>query len=123
MTRLWYALRSLVFYVGYALIMVLQPLVGILLYYLLPSRWLRAWLVSACRVAVWWARVSCGIRCRVERDQRIVHAGRHIEQIAGAGTDRAEDLAARRGVAQREAVRMADPSLAEERDRRLVVTE
>lgn len=71
MTRLWYALRSLVFYVGYALIMVLQPLVGILLYYLLPSRWLRAWLVSACRVAVWWARVSCGIRYRVEGMENI----------------------------------------------------
>jgi 1-acyl-sn-glycerol-3-phosphate acyltransferase len=62
----WYALRSLLFYAGYVLIMVVQPLVGFLLYYLLPARWLRAWLVSACRVAVWWAKVSCGIRYRVE---------------------------------------------------------
>jgi len=67
----WYALRSLVFYTGYALIMILQPLVGFLLYYLLPAHWLRAWLVSACRVAVWWARVSCGIRYRVEGAENI----------------------------------------------------
>lgn len=67
----WYALRSLVFYAGYALIMILQPLIGFLLYYLLPARWLRAWLVSACRVAVWWARVSCGIRYRVEGAENI----------------------------------------------------
>lgn len=71
MTTLWYALRSLVFYVGYALIMVLQPLIGILLYYLLPAHWLRSWLVSACRVAVWWAWISCGIRYRVEGKENI----------------------------------------------------
>lgn len=71
MTTLWYVLRSLLFYIGYALIMILQPLIGFLLYYLLPARWLRAWLVSACRVAIWWARVSCGIRYRVEGVENI----------------------------------------------------
>lgn len=58
----WYALRSLLFYAGYAVIMTLQSLVGLLLYPIAPYRWVHAWLVSACRAAVWWARVSCGIR-------------------------------------------------------------
>lgn len=61
----WYALRSLVFYIGYAIIMVLQPLVGFAIAPFVPYRWLRAWLVSACWLAIWWARVSCGIRYEV----------------------------------------------------------
>lgn len=65
MKSAWYALRSLVFYVGYAVIMVTQSAVGLLICKVVPHRWVHAWLVSACRAAVWWARVSCGIRHEV----------------------------------------------------------
>lgn len=62
MFSLWYALRSLLFYAGYAVIMVLQPLIGLLICKVVPDRWLQWWLLSACRAAVVWARISCGIR-------------------------------------------------------------
>ncbi len=65
MKNAWYLFRSLLFYGGYALVMVVQSVVGLLLAPLLPQRWLQAWLVSACRVSVWWARVACGIRYEV----------------------------------------------------------
>lgn len=62
MLTVWYALRSLAFYAGYAVIMMLQPVVGLLIAPVVPRRWLNAWLFSACSLSVWWARVSCGIR-------------------------------------------------------------
>lgn len=65
MKSAWYALRSLVFYLGYAAIMITQSAVGLLICKVVPHRWVHAWLVSACRAAVWWARVSCGIRHEV----------------------------------------------------------
>jgi 1-acyl-sn-glycerol-3-phosphate acyltransferase len=65
MKSAWYALRSLVFYIGYAVIMITQSAVGLLICKVVPHRWVHAWLVSACRAAVWWARVSCGIRHEV----------------------------------------------------------
>lgn len=61
----WYALRSLVFYIGYAVIMILQPLVGFVIAPFVPYRWLRAWLVSACWMSIGWARITCGIRYEV----------------------------------------------------------
>lgn len=67
----WYALRSLLFYIGYAVIMVLQPLVGLLICKVVPDRWLQAWLLSACRAAVVWARMTCGIRYRLEGVENI----------------------------------------------------
>lgn len=65
MLAVWYALRSLIFYLGYAVIMTLQPLVGLLICKVVPDRWLQAWLMSACRVAIVWARITCGIRHEV----------------------------------------------------------
>ena len=65
MTTAWYALRSLVFYLGYALIMVQQSVASLLLWPLLPRAWIHRYTASACVLSVWWARVICGIRYEV----------------------------------------------------------
>lgn len=65
MTTAWQVARSLLFYAGYALIMVAQSFIGLLIAPFVPYRWLRAWLVSACWAAIWWARIACGIRFEV----------------------------------------------------------
>lgn len=62
MLTAWYVLRSLVFYIGYAVIMILQPAIGLLICKVVPDRWLQWWLLSACRASIGWARISCGIR-------------------------------------------------------------
>lgn len=60
-----YALRSLLFYLGYALIMILVPLIALPLKPLLPYAQLNRVILSACHLSVWWARVTCGIRYEV----------------------------------------------------------
>lgn len=58
----WYALRSLAFYVGYTLIMVLQSTLSFLILPFVSRKFLQRFTVSACRLSVWWIRVSCGVR-------------------------------------------------------------
>lgn len=56
-----YTLRSLLFYLGYALSMIVQSLTATLIGVFsrpLAFRFCVAW----CGFAVWWARISCGIR-------------------------------------------------------------
>ncbi|MFZ5755968.1 MAG: lysophospholipid acyltransferase family protein [Pseudomonadota bacterium] len=65
MLTAWYAIRSLVFYAGYALIVIQQSLGSLLAWPLLPYEWFRRYMLSGCHLAVWWARVSCGIRYEV----------------------------------------------------------
>lgn len=65
MVMAWYVLRSVLFYIGYAVIMTLQPLVALLICKFVPDRWVQVWLLSACRAAIAWARFSCGIRYEV----------------------------------------------------------
>ncbi|MFZ5723919.1 MAG: lysophospholipid acyltransferase family protein [Pseudomonadota bacterium] len=65
MLTAWYALRSLVFYAGYALIVIQQSIGSLLAWPLLPYAWFRRYMLSGCHLAVWWARVTCGIRYEV----------------------------------------------------------
>lgn len=60
-----YALRSLLFYLGYALIMIVVPLIALPLKPFLPYERLNRVILSACYLSTWWARVTCGIRYEV----------------------------------------------------------
>lgn len=60
-----YALRSLLFYLGYALIMIVVPLIALPLKPLLPYERVNRIILSACHLSMWWARVTCGIRYEV----------------------------------------------------------
>ena len=62
MLTAWYALRSLVFYVGYAVIMVGQTLASVAIMPFVSRAFLHRFTVTACRVSVRWARIACGIR-------------------------------------------------------------
>ncbi|MFZ5697505.1 MAG: lysophospholipid acyltransferase family protein [Pseudomonadota bacterium] len=67
----WYALRSLVFYVGYTFIMVLQSTASLAIRPFVSQAFLQRFTVSACSRSVWWARVACGIRYEVEGDANV----------------------------------------------------
>lgn len=58
----WYALRSLVFYIGYAFIMITQTLASVAIMPFVSTAFLHRFTVTACRVSVRWARIACGIR-------------------------------------------------------------
>ncbi|MDP2226810.1 MAG: lysophospholipid acyltransferase family protein [Moraxellaceae bacterium] len=55
-------LRSLLFYVGYALTLVVFSSLGVLLSPLLPRRHVQAICATWCHIAIVWARICCGIR-------------------------------------------------------------
>jgi len=65
-----YALRSLLFYAGYALTLILHSLLDTLIALFSRDAAYRfgiAW----CRFALWWARISCGIRYEVTGTEHI----------------------------------------------------
>jgi 1-acyl-sn-glycerol-3-phosphate acyltransferase len=62
--KAWLFLRSLLFYVGYSLSLVLQSPSAALLG-MFSQRAAYAFCMGWCRFAVWWARVCCGIRFNV----------------------------------------------------------
>lgn len=57
--------RSLLFYLGYALIMMVQPLASMVIAPFVSARTLHRFTTTACRLSVWWARWVCGIRYEV----------------------------------------------------------
>jgi 1-acyl-sn-glycerol-3-phosphate acyltransferase len=66
MKTIFLMLRSILFYVGYAISVIivggLSPILGLFL----PRDWvMRGLCIPWCDWAVWWARVTCGIRFRV----------------------------------------------------------
>lgn len=71
MLTAWYALRSLVFYAGYALIVIQQSLGSLLAWPLLPYAWFRRYMLSGCQLTVWWARITCGIRYEISGVENI----------------------------------------------------
>lgn len=69
-----YTLRSLLFYLGYALSMIVQSLSATLIGLFsrqLAFRFCVAW----CGFAVWWARVSCGIRYEITGMENVPAGG------------------------------------------------
>lgn len=62
--KAWLLLRSLLFYAGYSLSMILQSLCATFIG-LFSRRAAYAFCMGWCRFAIWWARVSCGIRFEV----------------------------------------------------------
>ncbi len=71
MKTVWYALRSLAFYAGYALTMVVQSTLSYAIRPFVSRKFLQRFTVSACRISVWWARVSCGIRYELIGEENI----------------------------------------------------
>lgn len=57
--------RSLAFYAGYAIIMILQPTASLLAKPFVSKAFLHRFTTNACVYSVWWAKVVCGIRYEV----------------------------------------------------------
>lgn len=73
--KLLNALRSLVFYAGYALTLILSSVLMTVLG-VLTFRKAAQWIgVAWCRLALWWARVVCGIRYEVTGRENIPAGG------------------------------------------------
>lgn len=65
MTTLLNLLRSLLFYVGYAVIMILQPTASLIAKPFVSQAFLHRFTTNACVYSIWWAKVVCGIRYEV----------------------------------------------------------
>lgn len=65
METVFYALRSLLFYAGYALSLVVYSVLANVGSLFLPRRIIFMWCIYWCRFSLWWARVTCGIRHEV----------------------------------------------------------
>jgi 1-acyl-sn-glycerol-3-phosphate acyltransferase len=76
MKIVFYTLRSFLFYVGYAISVILvggsAPVLGLFL----PREWvMRHICLPWCRWAVWWAQITCGIRYRVVGIENVPEGG------------------------------------------------
>lgn len=66
------ALRSILFYLGYALITVVWGSLSVLIGWALPYRQRFQFIIGAwTRICLWWLRVTCGIRHEIEGRQHI----------------------------------------------------
>lgn len=70
-----YALRSLIFYIGYSLSMVFFSSSAIVSSLILPPRFAFMLCAYWCRFSLWWARVTCGIEYRVVGAENVPAAG------------------------------------------------
>ena len=59
---LWLALRTVVFYLGYAGVTVFISLTAQLMLLVLPRRYAQRWIRQWCRFACWWFGACCGVR-------------------------------------------------------------
>lgn len=66
MSTLINALRSLVFYLGYAVTLMLVGLTATITGLFMPRHWVMLKVcINWCDLSIWWAKVCCGIRYRV----------------------------------------------------------
>lgn len=71
MKKISYALRSLLFYAGYALSLVVYSIIANVGSLFLPRKSIFMWCVYWCRFSLWWARVTCGIRHEITGAENI----------------------------------------------------
>ena len=74
MTSLLPGLRSVLFYIGYALSLFLYSSLCIFIGWLLPLKQRYRFIVGWNRFAIWWLRVSCGVHYRISGEDKVPQA-------------------------------------------------
>lgn len=63
---IWYGLRSAMFYLGYWPLVLVFSTLGLVIGFAIPYRPLQTLLTTANVLIVWWLRITCGVKWRIE---------------------------------------------------------